>query len=191
MNRALVAPAKDRRINIVQGEQHVDRDPNVVLTTILGSCVAACLFDDVAKVGGMNHFLLPGEQPGREGMSPGSGSMRYGAYSMELLINGLLREGAARHRLKAKLFGGARMLRGLTDVGDSNAAFAERFMREEGIPVVSSSLRGDRGRRIQFWPVSGRAQQIEFGANEDTIFTTERRISPPPAPASSGSLELF
>lgn len=188
------ANAGDRRINIVQGEQRVDRDPNVVLTTILGSCVAACLFDPVAAVGGMNHFLLPGEQPGREIANPaagGSGAMRYGAYSMELLINGLLREGASRQHLRAKLFGGARMLKGLTDVGDSNAAFAERFLQQEGIPVVGGSLRGDRGRRIQFWPVSGRAQQIEFGTPRDDIFRAERQIAPPPSPASSGSLELF
>lgn len=191
MNKTLSATVKDRRINIVQGEQHVDRDPAVMLTTILGSCVAACMYDEVAGIGGMNHFLLPGDQPGSQSATSGSGAMRYGAYSMELLINGLLREGAARHRLKAKLFGGARMLKGLTDVGDSNAAFAERFMRAEGITVVGSSLRGDRGRRIQFWPASGRAQQIEFGAKEDEIFRTERRIKPLPVPESDGGLELF
>ncbi len=183
--------AAERRINIVQGEQRVDRGPDVVLTTILGSCVAACLFDAVSGVGGMNHFLLPGDKPGRTKLTPASDAMRYGAYSMELLINGLLREGAARHRLRAKLFGGARMLKGLTDVGDSNAAFAERFMREEGIPVVGGSLRGDRGRRIQFWPGSGRAQQLQFGTSEDAIFRTERKISPPPPADASGSVELF
>lgn len=181
----------ERRINLVQGQQHVDRDPGVVLTTILGSCVAACLYDPVAAVGGMNHFLLPGDHPGFDLSNVGNGAMRYGAYSMELLINGLLREGAARQRLKAKLFGGARMLKGLTDVGDSNAAFAERFLRQEGIAIVGGSLRGDRGRRIQFWPATGRAQQIEFGSNEDAVFRIESRITPPPAPVSSGSLELF
>ena len=96
--------------------------------------------------------------------------MRYGAYSMELLVNGLLREGAQRQRLRAKLFGGARMLKGLTDVGDANAAFAERFLRQEGITVVGGSLRGDHGRRIQFWPTTGRAQQIEFGSDEGAVF---------------------
>jgi chemotaxis protein CheD len=192
----MLARPRERRVNIVQGEQHVERDPNVVLTTILGSCVAACLFDTVSGIGGMNHFLLPGEQPagGQPGRSFGAGSdgaMRYGAYSMELLINALLHEGASRHRLQAKLFGGARMLKGLTDVGDSNAAFAERFMQAEGIPVIGGSLRGDRGRRIQFWPATGRAQQMEFGTDQDPIFRTERKIAPPPAPAASGSLELF
>jgi chemotaxis protein CheD len=184
-------PGVDRRINIVQGEQHVDRDPKVVLTTILGSCVAACLYDPVAAIGGMNHFLLPGERQGSDHVNHGSNAMRYGAYSMELLVNGLLREGASRNRLCAKLFGGARMLKGLTDVGNLNAAFAERFLNEEGIAIVGGSLRGERGRRIQFWPTSGRAQQIAFGAGQDSIFRTESRLPPPAPPVSSGRLELF
>jgi chemotaxis protein CheD len=178
-----------RKINIVQGEHHVAKDPDVMLTTILGSCVAACLFDPVAALGGMNHFLLPGDRPGTE-IGQGANAMRYGAYSMELLVNGLLREGAQRHQLRAKLFGGARMLKGLTDVGDANAAFAERFLRQEGIVVVGGSLRGDRGRRIQFWPTSGRAQQMEIGSAEGAVFTAERRIAPV-APPAAGSLELF
>ncbi len=182
--------AVERKINIVQGQQHVDKDPKVMLTTILGSCVAACLYDPVAAIGGMNHFLLPGERPGYD-QKGHSGAMRYGAYSMELLVNGLLREGAQRGRLRAKLFGGARMLKGLTDVGSLNADFAERFLREEGIAIVGGSLRGDRGRRIQFWPTSGRAQQIAFGADQDTVFRNESRIVPPLPPVFSGSLELF
>jgi chemotaxis protein CheD len=193
MSDSLAGGARQKKINLVQGEHHVAKDPDVMLTTILGSCVAACLYDPVAAVGGMNHFLLPGERPGTELTQVGSGgggAMRYGAYSMELLVNGLLREGAERHRLRAKLFGGARMLKGLTDVGDSNAEFAERFLRQEGIALVGGSLRGDRGRRIQFWPTTGRAQQIEFGNNEDAIFKTESRISPVP-PKAAGSLELF
>jgi chemotaxis protein CheD len=137
----------------------------------------------------MNHFLLPGDRPGAD-LAQSGGAMRYGAYSMELLVNGLLREGAERHRLRAKLFGGARMLKGLTDVGNANAEFAERFLLQEGITVVGGSLRGDRGRRIQFWPTTGRAQQIEFGNNDDAIFKTESRIALAP-PKAAGSLELF
>lgn len=189
MSDSIASGARQKKINIVQGEHHVAKDPDVMLTTILGSCVAACLYDPVAALGGMNHFLLPGDRPGAE-LGQGGGAMRYGAYSMELLVNGLLREGAQRHRLRAKLFGGARMLKGLTDVGDANADFAERFLKQEGINVVGGSLRGDRGRRIQFWPTTGRAQQIEFGNNEDAIFKTESRIAPAP-PKAAGRLELF
>jgi chemotaxis protein CheD len=193
MSDSLAGTVRQKKINLVQGEHYVAKDPDVMLTTILGSCVAACLYDPVAAVGGMNHFLLPGERPGADlaqGGSGGGGAMRYGAYSMELLVNGLLREGAERQRLRAKLFGGARMLKGLTDVGDSNAEFAERFLRQEGITLVGGSLRGDRGRRIQFWPTTGRAQQIEFGNNDDAIFKTESRIAPV-TPKAAGSLELF
>ncbi len=189
MSDTQVSQARQKKINIVQGEHHVAKDPEVMLTTILGSCVAACLYDPVAALGGMNHFLLPGDRPGLD-TSQGGGAMRYGAYSMELLVNGLLREGAQRQRLRAKLFGGARMLKGLTDVGDANAAFAERFLLQEGINLVGGSLRGDRGRRIQFWPATGRAQQIEFGTPGDAIFKSESRIAPAP-PKAAGSLELF
>ncbi|WP_426958710.1 chemotaxis protein CheD [Muricoccus radiodurans] len=180
----LPAPGVDRRVNIVQGEFRVTADPEVVLTTILGSCVAACLRDPVAGVGGMNHFLLPGEIGG------GGESMRYGVHAMELLVNGLLRRGARRERLEAKLFGGARMLDGLTDVGAQNAAFAERFLREERIAHSGGSLRGERGRRIQFWPVTGRARQLVIEGHEAKVFAEERRVKAPP-PVEAGNVELF
>ena len=94
-------------MHVVQGEYRVIRDPRVVLTTILGSCVATCIWDDVAGVGGMNHFLLPGDEAG------GSDHVKYGVNAMELLINGLLKEGASRARLRAKLFGGAKVVQSL------------------------------------------------------------------------------
>jgi chemotaxis protein CheD len=175
-----------RPVHVVQGEYHVTADPQVVLTTILGSCVAACICDPVAQVGGMNHFLLPGDVE----RTQGGESLRYGAYSMELLINGLLRLGAQRHRLEGKLFGGGRMLQGLTDVGNLNAAFAERFLKDENITNIGGSLRGDRGRRIQFWPTNGRARQIFMEKAEQTVFQTERR-APPPVVDHDDSVELF
>lgn len=184
----------ERRINIVQGEQHVARDPNIVLTTLLGSCVAACLRDPVAGIGGMNHFLLPGDMPGVEQAARGGNALRHGVHAMELLMNELLCNGAQRNRLEAKLFGGARMMKGLTDVGRLNASFAERFLKDEGIAIVGSSLRGNYGRRIQFWPVSGRARQIMLGAEQDDVFRAERAapVAPvAPVATSPGSVELF
>ena len=94
--------AAAKRVHIIQGEYKVVSDPDVVLTTILGSCVAACLRDPVSGVGGMNHFLLPGT-----GSVTGGDATRYGVHLMELLINGLLKQGARRDRLEAKIFGGA------------------------------------------------------------------------------------
>lgn len=175
-----------RRVHVVQGEHYVTDDPDVVLTTILGSCVAVCLWDPVRAAGGMNHFLLP------EGRADGANEgRRYGAYAMELLINELMRLGARRERLQAKLFGGARMFNGLSDVGASNAAFAEKFMRDEAIPVLGTSLGGFGARRIQFWPTTGRAQQKTVTDNNDLARLKE---VPKPAPApvdDGGELELF
>lgn len=153
--------------NIVQGEYYVADRVDTVISTILGSCVAACMRDPVAGVGGMNHFLLPGERPGQEGL-------KYGAYAMELLINGLLSRGARRDRLETKLFGGGRLLKGLTDIGRQNVEFAERFLRDEGLQYSGGSLGGDHARRVMFWPVSGRVRQQRLVAAAD-VFASERR----------------
>ncbi len=179
-------PDREGRIHLTQGEHHVSQEGGVVLTTILGSCVAACLCDPVAGIGGMNHFLLPDQQGTRD--SPGS--VRYGAYAMEILINALLGQGARRDRLEAKLFGGARMIAGLTDIGQQNAEFAERFLKQEAIPVIGGSLRGNHARRIQFWPRSGRVRQMTIANADAEVFAIERIVNPK-APASSGALELF
>ncbi len=178
--------AAQRKIAVIQGEYQVINDPNVVLTTVLGSCVAACLRDPVAGVGGMNHFLLAQSQDGRAG----SDQVRYGAYAMELLINDLLKRGARRDRLEAKLFGGAKLFDTLQDIGDSNASFAERFMRDEGIPVSGGSLRGRSARRVEFWPVSGRVRQRMV--EDRSVAEQETRLVRRPAPpVDTGAVELF
>ena len=158
--------------------------------TILGSCVAACVRDPVAGVGGMNHFLLPGDKE-TAGVEGGPQALRYGVQSMELLLNALYRMGARRERLEVKLFGGARVIDGLSDVGQQNAAFAERFLQAEGITLMGGSLRGERARRIQFWPVSGRVRQMALVDPGRQVFEAER-AKPIPAPAADdGELELF
>lgn len=174
-----------RRVNIVQGEHHVTDDPAIMVTTLLGSCVAACIRDPIAGIGGMNHFLLPGS--GGEGAA-----QRHGVHAMELLVNALLGHGARRERLEAKLFGGARLIEGLTDIGRQNADFAEMFLAREGIRLVGSSLRGEFGRKVQFWPVSGRARQSLMEKEvRNRIFETERHLRPLPAAQEDGSVELF
>jgi chemotaxis protein CheD len=178
------AQGEERRVHLVQGDWLVTDDASVLVTTILGSCVAACMFDPLAKVGGMNHFLLPGDDAS-EGLSEAN---RHGVHLMELLVNGLMQRGASRERLKVKLFGGAKLMDRLSDVGARNAEFAERFVRAEGIELVSSSLRGTQGRRIQFWPTSGRARQTYL--HESQAPTPEAPKRPPVAP-KAGDLELF
>lgn len=174
----------ERRINIIQGEYYVTDDPSVMVSTLLGSCVAACLRDPVAGVGGINHFLLPGRQSGeaQEGE-------RIGVHLMELLVNGLLKAGARRERLEAKVFGGARTVRGLTDIGQRNVEFAEKFIRNEGIALRAGSVGGEQGRRIQYWPVSGRARQ-SLVSGPQAFEQRPSKIVVPVTP-NAGELEMF
>lgn len=169
------------RVHVGQGEHYVTSDPAIMLTTILGSCVAMCLRDPFAGVGGMNHFLLPEGS----GSGPDAGR-RYGAYAMEILINDCLKRGARRDRLEAKLFGGGRMFDSLQDVGRANADFAERFLRDEGIVLAGGSLRGSGGRRLQYWPVSGRALQRPVADHSPPAPVVRPVLAP-----DAGAVELF
>ena len=181
-------PAGSKRLHVVQGEYAVSADPDVMLGTILGSCVSACARDPVAGVGGMNHFLLPGDKDATTAAG-GPQALRYGVQSMELLLNALYRMGARRERLQVKLFGGARVVDGLSDVGQQNAAFAERFLQAEGITLMGGSLRGEQARRVQFWPVSGRVRQMALVDPGRQVFEAER--AKPAAAVDDGELELF
>ncbi|MET0407196.1 MAG: chemotaxis protein CheD [Hyphomicrobium sp.] len=175
----------EKRVHIIQGEFFVTTDKSVMVTTILGSCVAACIRDPLAGVGGINHFLLPGEL----GRGKSNEAERMGVHLMEMLVNGLLKVGARRERLEAKLFGGASTVRSHSDIGKHNAEFAQRFLKAEGIAFVGGSTGGPKGRRIQYWPVLGRARQI--------LLAGQTEIEPPvklPAAsidANAGELELF
>jgi chemotaxis protein CheD len=171
VTKAHVEVGCEVRVHITQGQFHVTRDANVVLTTTLGSCVAACIYDPEAGVGGMNHFLLPEE--GAQG-SPSAEAMRYGAYAMEVLMNGLLRAGARRDRFQAKLFGGARLTERLADIGGRNVEFAELFLRREGIRQLCGSVRGQKARKLEFWPSSGRVRQLVLERSIDAAKELER-----------------
>jgi chemotaxis protein CheD len=146
-------PDPGLRVNLIQGECRVSSESALIFTTVLGSCVSACIHDPTIGAGGMNHFLLP------DGGSSEVASLRYGAYAMELLINGLLGLGARRETLRAKLFGGARLSAGLTDIGANNTVFARDYLRREGIRYFGGSTGGIYARKIQFWPGSGRVRQ--------------------------------
>lgn len=144
--------AATRNIPVIQGEIKISADPDTVLSTVLGSCVAVCLWDPHAHVGGMNHFLLA------EG--EGNQSVKYGAYAMEMLINRLMRAGADRRALQSKAFGGASVSNYSNDIGARNAEFARRFLADEGIPCLGESLGGKMARRIVFTPTTGRARML-------------------------------
>ena len=143
-------------VKVMPGEYEVG-GPDTTLVTLLGSCVAACIRDPFAAVGGMNHFMLPHDRSG--GALGGVASGRYGAYAMEVLINELLKRGALRSRLEAKVFGGANVIAGMTTtaVGESNAQFVLDYLAAEGIAVVGQDLGGRDARKVAYFVGSGRA----------------------------------
>lgn len=171
-----------RKHSIVQGEHAVICEPRIAIVTVLGSCVAVCLHDPQARIGGMNHFLL-GEPVAGQSLG-GKELQRYGIHAMEFLINEMMRRGAARHRLRAHLYGGANVVSALRPVGDGNAAFARRFVAEVGIHLVRSDLGGVRARRVEFLPYEGKARCV-------TVAGAPVPASTRPILAPSGELELF
>ncbi|MBY8966166.1 chemoreceptor glutamine deamidase CheD [Algiphilus sp. NNCM1] len=145
-----------RVIKILPGEHQAlkarSRSGQPVLATTLGSCVAACIYEESdAGIGGMNHFLLP---------SGDQASGRYGVYAMELLINDVLKLGARRDRLRAKVFGGGAVLAAVTsiDIGRQNATFVKRFLATEGIPITGEDLMGPHPRKVLFFPATSEAR---------------------------------
>ncbi len=138
-------------VYIAQGEHAVGKDPDMVISTILGSCISFCLWDPVAGVGGMNHLLLPALK------SDGS-VLSAGAVDLDLLINKMMPYGAERPRLRAKLFGGSSMLKGRTDIGARNAEFGRDYLANEGIFCDAENVGGTKARRIRFWPATGKVQ---------------------------------
>lgn len=149
-----------RRHNVLQGEFEVSSDPHLTLTTVLGSCIACCLFDPVGRVGGMNHFLLPA--PPDYGRGPADESRRYGLYAMEMLINAMLKRGATRPTMRAHLYGGANLHAGMRAIGTDNARFAKDFLRADSIALVRDVTGGTLARRLDLQPATGlvRCRQV-------------------------------
>nr|WP_315214984.1 chemoreceptor glutamine deamidase CheD [uncultured Duganella sp.] len=139
---------------ILPGEYYFT-NKDMLIVTVLGSCVSACIRDRVTGLGGMNHFMLP--DGGGDG-SPVSASARYGTYAMEILINDLLKAGAKRENLEAKVFGGGAVLKGFTaiNVGERNAAFVLSFLKTEKIRVVAEDLNDIHPRKVYFFPRTGK-----------------------------------
>lgn len=163
-------------IKLLPNEYFVTRE-DIVLSTVLGSCVAACLRDAEAGMGGMNHFMLPGsDEPG----SITSASMRYGAFAMELLINEMLKAGARRERLEAKVFGGGAVIDQMRqlNIGDRNARFVLEYLALEQIPVLAQDLRGTHARRINFFPQTGKVlvKKIVSERSDELVARRERAL---------------
>jgi len=165
---------------------------NMLIVTVLGSCVSACIRDRVSGLGGMNHFMLP---DGGDSGSPVSASMRYGTFAMEVLINDLLKAGARREHLEAKVFGGGAVLRGFTamNVGERNAAFVMSFLKTERIPVLAEDLNDIYPRKVYFFPKTGRVLVKKLMQTQnDTLAKREldyaKRLKVDPV---GGEIDLF
>jgi chemotaxis protein CheD len=140
---------------ILPGEYYFSAK-DMVIVTVLGSCVSACIRDRVSGIGGMNHFMLP--DSGSDENSPVSASMRYGTHAMEILINELLKAGAKRENFEAKVFGGGNVLRGFTaiNVGERNAKFVRDYLKMENIRITAEDLIDIHPRKVFFFPRTGK-----------------------------------
>ena len=197
---AIVAPAPlryfDREfqvpaVKILPGQYHAARGQGAI-TTVLGSCVSTCLWDPVERIGGMNHFMLPGDAASAD--SPWAASARFGIYAMELLINDMLRLGADRRRMVAKVFGGARLLAGFDrlDVGAKNSEFVLEFLRVEGIQVLARDLLDVCPRKVHFFVATGKVQVKRLSlAPAETVQRREREYLSRLAPRRGGEVEIF
>ncbi|MEM9428183.1 MAG: chemoreceptor glutamine deamidase CheD [Pseudomonadota bacterium] len=158
---------------VLPGHHKVMTEPDIAITTLLGSCVAACIRDRRSGMGGLNHFLLPKDR------SEGGGfSARYGVNAMEVLINDILKLGARKEDLEAKVFGAANVIARaeLNNVGAQNAEFVISYLRNEGIRLLAADLGGDRARRVYFFPSTGSVKVLNM-SNTDTARATEQEVS--------------
>lgn len=179
-------------VKILPGEYYVTTGDKLIVT-VLGSCVAVCLRDKFNHYGGMNHFLLPNDGSNESGLL--TESARYGVYAMEILINHLLKLGAQRNRLEAKVFGGGNVMRGLTlnNVGQRNAEFVLDYLYNEGIPVLAQDLLDEFPRKVYFFPDTGKVMVKKLkSVHNSTIIDRESeyrmRVKYTP---KSGDVDLF
>jgi chemotaxis protein CheD len=180
---------------ILPGEYFVTRSDEAI-TTVLGSCIAACIRDPAVRVGGMNHFMLPeNNSVGKSSWIDGPEGLatRYGSYAMESLINELMKLGARRDRFEVKLFGGGKILSSMTDVGQKNITFAREFMKLEGFKIAAEDLGEVYPRRVVYFPATGvvmlkrlRALDVVEIAQRETNYLTSLAAKP-----ADNDVELF
>jgi chemotaxis protein CheD len=179
---------KNDAVKILPGEYFV-YDEDILIMTTLGSCIAACLWDRHARIGGMNHFMLP------EG-GDGNTSGRYGSYAMELLINEMMKRGASRLTMEAKVFGGGAVISGMNslNVGERNTKFVIEYLQTERIPIVSKDVMDIYPRKVCFLPGSGKAMIKRLApTNAEALVAQDRAAAQKATPTTTGggSVDLF
>lgn len=154
-------------VKIFSGECYVTSSPGEMIVTILGSCVSACIRDPIAGVGGMNHFLLPGDGSRSVSELSLTDANRYGVNAMEFLINEILKRGGVKSRLEVKVFGGGNVTASSAMIGSKNSEFVRTFLRNEGLKTVSEDLGGTLPRRIHYYPDTGKVMVRKLNRRED------------------------
>ena len=177
---------RNEAVKILPGEYFVSNEDILIMTT-LGSCISACLWDRVAKVGGMNHFMLP-EGSGESG--------RYGSFAMELLINEMMKLGARRETMQAKVFGGGQVMHTFTtmNVGERNTQFVLDYLQTERIAVISKDVLDIHPRKVCYFPATGKAMVKRLAhSHPETLETQERKSSASVVAkaVAGGSVDLF
>ncbi|WP_370682499.1 chemoreceptor glutamine deamidase CheD [Comamonas sp. GB3 AK4-5] len=175
-------------VKVLPGEYFVTSE-NMAIVTVLGSCIAACLWDSSLNVGGMNHFMLPDGDAGDV-------SGRYGSYAMELLINEMMKLGARRESMQAKIFGGGAVMANFTtmNVGERNTDFVTQYLNTERIPIVSEDVLDIYPRKVVYFPTTGKALVKRLAhAHPEELVAQERRGNAATVAKSNagGSVDLF
>jgi chemotaxis protein CheD len=179
---------KNDAVKVLPGEYFV-HDEDLLIMTTLGSCIAACLWDRERKIGGMNHFMLP------DGGNSGD-SGRYGSFAMELLINEMIKRGAQRSTMEAKVFGGGAVIGGMTslNVGERNTQFVLDYLKTERIAVMSKDVLDIYPRKVCFLPASGRAMVKRLAPTHPEAIVAQDRAAAQkvqPVASNGGSIDLF
>ena len=182
-------------VKILPGEYYYT-NTNELISTTLGSCVSACIWDEEHKVGGMNHFMLPLTDKQESEVTWGdvaTDATRYGNYAMEYLINELLKHGGEKSQFKVKLFGGGKVLEGAGNVGMQNVNFVLDYVKTEGLNLISQDLGDVYPRKVLFDPLTGRAWMKRIkDANDKSLAAREKEyrnsINTEPV---SGDIDVF
>lgn len=191
LNRYFDKNFNTEAVKILPGEYFATEDSTMIVT-VLGSCVSVCLRDPITRIAGMNHFLLPAN---KDNINFDSDSARYGVYAMEVLINHLMKLGAAKHRLEAKVFGGGNVLKQLrtNSVGEQNSEFVLEYLNAEDITVNAKDLLGEFPRKVYFFPQTGEVKVRKLKSVHNTTILdreSEYRVKVTQTP-SSGDVDLF
>lgn len=180
---------------ILPGEYYITSAEEAI-TTVLGSCISACIRDPGLAIGGMNHFMLPEDTTqGKSSWLDGAAGLatRYGSFAMESLINEILKLGARRDKLEVKLFGGGHVLRAAMDVGERNIAFARQWLRTEGYPVTAEDVGSDVPRRVVYFPATGKVlvRHLRSQDNQDIANRERQYLNTVARKPAAPDIELF